>query len=84
MTEVVLPIQVYPLDTRQWSAKLDTSVTLPSGLTSHEDVVIAQQFEQDVLADISNAFQTFVETGQVWALLIGIVLGYLLKSITTF
>lgn len=84
MTEVVLPIQVYPLDTRQWSAKLDTSVTLSSGLTSHEDVVIAQQFEQDVLADISNAFQTFVETGQVWALLIGIVLGYLLKSITTF
>lgn len=46
--------------------------------------VIAQQFDQDVIADIGNAMTTFVESGQVWALIIGFVLGYMLRSVTTY
>ncbi len=44
----------------------------------------AQQFNQDVTKDIAGGWNNFVKTGQVWALIIGIVLGYLFKSITSF
>lgn len=46
--------------------------------------VIGQQFDQDVVADFGNALNTFIESGQVWALLVGFVLGYLLRGITTY
>jgi 2-keto-3-deoxy-galactonokinase len=49
-----------------------------------ESIILAQQFQQDVVKDAQNAFQGFVESGQVWALLIGLVVGYLFKSLTTF
>lgn len=51
---------------------------------SADSVVLAQQFDQDVLADLGNAFNTFIESGQIWALLIGIVLGYMVRSVTTY
>jgi hypothetical protein len=43
-----------------------------------------QQFNQDVTKDIAGGWNNFVRTGQVWALIIGIVLGYLFKSVTSF
>lgn len=46
--------------------------------------VIAQQFDQDVLADLNTMVTNFIESGQVWALIIGFVLGYALRSLTTF
>lgn len=48
-----------------------------------QDIVLAQ-FEQDLWGDVSGAFNNFVESGQLWALLIGIVVGYLLKGLTSF
>lgn len=44
--------------------------------------VLAQQFDQDILGDLNNAFSTFIDSGQVWALLVGFVLGYLIRGIT--
>ena len=49
-----------------------------------ESMVIAQYFDQDILGDLGNAMSQFVESGQVWALLIGIVLGYLIRGLTTY
>ena len=46
--------------------------------------VLAQQFDQDVVGDLGNALNTFVQSGQIWALLIGFVLGYLLRGVTTY
>jgi len=46
--------------------------------------VLAQQFDQDVMADLGNAMTYFIESGQVWALLIGFVLGYMLRGVTTY
>jgi hypothetical protein len=45
--------------------------------------IVAQVFRQDVLGDIRKGWNNFVESGQVWALLIGLVAGYMLKSITS-
>lgn len=45
-------------------------------------VVLAQSVEDpDVLGDMQKAFSTFVETGQMWALLIGLFVGYGFKSL---
>jgi hypothetical protein len=44
----------------------------------------AQIFQQDVTKDLVNGWNNFVKTGQIWALLIGVTLGYLFKSITSF
>ncbi len=56
---------------------------VPFPIEAQGQVVIGQNFDQDILGDIRVGFQGFVESGQIWALLIGIVLGYLLKSITS-
>ncbi len=47
-------------------------------------VFVAQQFETDVFADFRAFFNNFIESGQVWALIIGIILGYLLKGLTSY
>ncbi|WP_448574378.1 hypothetical protein [Trichothermofontia sp.] len=56
---------------------------IPDVITSHASL-LAQQFNQDVFADIRKGFNHFVQTGQVWAMLIGFVLGYLFKSATSY
>lgn len=49
-----------------------------------ESMVLAQQFDQDILGDMGRLWNTFIESGQVWALLIGIVVGYLLRNLTAY
>ena len=49
-----------------------------------ESMVLAQYFDQDILGDLGVAMSQFVESGQAWALLIGIVLGYLIRGLTTY
>lgn len=46
--------------------------------------VVVAQIDSDVLGDMSGAFKNFIDSGQVWALLIGIVLGYVVRGITTY
>lgn len=67
--------------------KADSMAFLPTTETTSPQpvsVVIAQQFDQDVIGDLGNAVNTFIESGQVWALLIGFLLGYLLRGVTTY
>jgi hypothetical protein len=47
-------------------------------------MVLAQQFDQDILGDIAAAWKVFLESGQIWALLIGIVIGYLIRNLTAY
>lgn len=47
--------------------------------------VFAQVVEEpDILGDIQNAFANFVETGQIWALIVGFFIGYFLKGMTSY
>ncbi|MBE7381730.1 MAG: hypothetical protein F6J95_010010 [Leptolyngbya sp. SIO1E4] len=59
---------------------------LPSSaaVTRQHTATIVAQFDQDVLGDISGAFKNFVDSGQIWALVIGIVIGYVIRGITTY
>lgn len=49
-----------------------------------QGTVIAQQFDQDVMGDIGEGFQNFYDSGQMWALLIGVVIGYFIRSLTAY
>ncbi|MEB3225302.1 MAG: hypothetical protein VKJ86_05800 [Synechococcus sp.] len=45
-------------------------------------VVIAQYVEDpDVLGQIRDGFQNFVDSGQMWAMILGFVLGYWFSGI---
>ncbi|MBD2539049.1 hypothetical protein H6G60_09555 [Coleofasciculus sp. FACHB-SPT36] len=45
--------------------------------------VLAQQIrDPKVLDQMQNAFNYFIKSGQVWALLIGLFFGYLIRGIT--
>jgi large-conductance mechanosensitive channel len=47
--------------------------------------VLAQQVsDQDVLGQMAKAWNNFIKTGQVWALLIGVVIGYIFRGFTSF
>jgi hypothetical protein len=53
-------------------------------LQSTPTVVLAQFEDIDILADMVNLWNTFIESGQVWALIIGLVVGYFLRGLTTY
>ncbi len=46
--------------------------------------LIAQQFEDNLFNNAQGTFDNFVESGQVWALLIGLAVGYMIRSLTAF
>jgi len=74
---VLLPVTL-PLDI------LGDSSLAAYGRHQTKTVVLAQQFDQDILADLGGAFNHFIESGQVWALVIGLVLGYLIRGLTAY
>lgn len=40
--------------------------------------------EVDVLYQMQQTWNNFVESGQIWALFIGFILGYLIRSLTAY
>lgn len=47
--------------------------------------VLAQTVnDPDLLGNLQKAWNNFVETGQIWALLIGLVIGYLIRNLTSY
>lgn len=60
------------------------AANLAQGSAAPTQALVLAQFDQDVLGDIGSAFRTFIDSGQVWALIIGIVLGYAIRGVTTY
>jgi hypothetical protein len=58
------------------------------GLNSQLSVdwlVLAQQVtDPDVLGQIQNWWNNFIKSGQVWALIIGLIVGYVFRGMTSF
>ena len=56
-------------------------------LNSHSQVdwiVLAQNVsDTNVIAQMQSAWDNFIKSGQVWALLIGLFFGYLFRSFTS-
>lgn len=60
---------------------LDGSVAIaPVGLSQ---TILAQQFEEtDLGKQVQDAWGNFVESGQIWALCIGVLFGYMFRTFT--
>ncbi|MDJ0676680.1 MAG: hypothetical protein QNJ36_15090 [Calothrix sp. MO_167.B42] len=47
--------------------------------------IIAQTVrDADVMGQMQKSFNNFVQSGQIWALLIGLVIGYMVRSLTSY
>lgn len=42
------------------------------------------QFEDNLGSSFQGAWDNFIQSGQVWALLVGFIVGYLFRSITSY
>jgi hypothetical protein len=63
----------------------ETSLTFMRDELPQNTVILAQMVEDpDVLGQMQDAWNNFVETGQVWALLIGVFIGYMFRSLTSY
>ncbi len=38
----------------------------------------------DIIGNFQRSYQHFVQTGQVWALIIGLVVGYMFRGFTSY
>ncbi|MDJ1185769.1 hypothetical protein [Roseofilum casamattae] len=46
--------------------------------------LLAQQTDVSLVDNVKEAFANFVESGQVWAFILGIILGYIIRQVTTY
>jgi hypothetical protein len=61
------------------------NLSVMSDNLQHLTTVLAQKVEDpDILGKIQKAWQAFIKSGQVWALLIGLFVGYIFKSFTSY
>ncbi len=91
-TNIIELITSYLPNVHDWSDALQqlqmhTSASLQqlSWHTQASWTVLAQHVQDpDVLGQMQKAFNNFIKSGQVWALGIGVVLGYMIKGFTSF
>ncbi len=55
------------------------------GLLPLDSSIIAQTInDPNILGQMQKAFTHFVQTGQAWALLIGLFIGYMIRNLTSY
>lgn len=50
----------------------------------HHGLLFSQVTDADLVGEFQAAFKKFVETGQIWAMLIGMIVGYFFRALTTY
>lgn len=48
------------------------------------DYHLAQKFETDVFKGTRTILNNFIKSGQAWALLIGLIIGYIIRGLTSY
>lgn len=62
---------------------IQTKIAFLHGNTT-DWILFAQQFDTDPFAGIREWFGNLIATGQLWALIIGFILGYLFRGFTSY
>lgn len=74
-------------DATTWFTGVTHWVDISQGLHWHLPFDLAQatrKIEVDLFGDIQRSFNNFVKTGQIWALLVGFIMGYIVRSFTSY
>lgn len=53
---------------------------LPVNLTALAQTIT----DPDLMGQMQKSWSHFIQTGQVWALLIGLVIGYIIRNLTSY
>lgn len=62
-----------------------TSVLMTQESIKTENLILAQNVKDPkVLEQMQKAWNHFVDSGQIWAMIIGIIIGYMFKSLTSY
>jgi hypothetical protein len=62
-----------------------TSVLMAQESITTQNLILAQNVrDPKVLEQMQKAWNNFVDSGQIWAMIIGIIVGYMFKSLTTY
>jgi len=68
-----------------WTTILLSNTVNAQGRIPVNWTVLAQTIsDPDLLGQLQKAWNNFVQTGQIWALLIGLVVGYLIRNLTSY
>lgn len=68
---------------QQWTGET-TLAQLQTISNSNQQMIIAQYVrDPNVLGQMQSAWKNFVKSGQIWALLIGLFVGYTFRSMTS-
>lgn len=72
-------------DAHTWLVGLTHWTDALQALHWHLPIDLAQQIkETDLAGDVGKAWNNFVKTGQIWAFIIGLILGYVFRSFTSY
>ena len=63
---------------------IDGTINLTYNNSITQIAVMSQTIENPVLEEMEYAWYYFIDSGQVWALLIGLLLGYVFKGFITY
>jgi len=63
---------------------LDTMYQLAGHLPVYSTTIAQTVKDPDIIGQMQTAFNHFIQTGQVWALLIGLVIGYMIRNLTSY
>ncbi len=50
----------------------------------HSTLIAQEINDPNVVGQMQHNFEHFVQTGQIWALLIGLVIGWMLRNLTSY
>ncbi|AFY53395.1 hypothetical protein Riv7116_0810 [Rivularia sp. PCC 7116] len=68
-----------------WTTILLSNTVNAQGKIPVNWTVLAQTVsDPDLMGQVQKAWNNFVQTGQIWALLIGLVIGYLIRNLTSY
>ncbi len=62
-----------------------TTVSMIKQQITTENLILAQEIKDPkVLEQMQKTWNHFVDSGQIWAMIIGIVAGYMFRSLTSY
>jgi hypothetical protein len=62
-----------------------TTIQITTESIGTQNLILAQAVKDPkVLDQMQNAWNNFVDSGQIWAMIIGIIFGYMFRSFTSY
>jgi len=62
----------------------ETHTLMATSVTVEPQILVAQQFKDTLGDDFAKAWNNFVDSGQLWALIIGLALGWVFGKLLNF